>query len=66
VYGKNQNDVWGAGMKASPTHPFTITITEISQTRVKGTFSGGVYNENGMGNVEKVFTNGEFNVPVQK
>jgi hypothetical protein len=66
VYGKNQNDVWGAGINATPAHPFTVTITEITETRVKGTFTGGVYNDHGMGSAEKVFTNGEFNVPIQK
>jgi len=43
---------------------FTVTITSITATRVVGTFSGPVKDNNGAGPGVKTFTEGRFNVPI--
>jgi hypothetical protein len=43
---------------------FTIIITSITATRVIGTFSGPVKDNNGAGPGVKTFTQGTFNVPI--
>jgi len=48
----------------SSAHPVTITITDISSTSVKGTFSGELYCTSGPAGTpyKNVFSNGSFNV----
>jgi len=47
------------------TNPLTIVIQTISATRVKGTFSGRFYDNNGSGPGFVTATNGTFDVPIQ-
>ena len=46
------------------TPPFTVTITGISATRVRGTFSGPLKNNNGAGPGVKTIQNGYFDLPL--
>ncbi len=52
-------------LNQSQTPAFTITITSITGTRVAGTFSGPVKENNGAGPAGKNITEGLFNVPIQ-
>lgn len=66
VHGVGFNDIWSSGLNPNPTSPFKITISSITSTRVTGTFSGTVYNEHGMGNLQKQITEGEFSVNLKQ
>ncbi len=46
------------------TNPFKVTITAISATRVKGTFTGNLYDANDIA-PPKVITAGSFDLPIQ-
>lgn len=52
-------------LNQSQAPPFTITISSITATRVVGTFSGPVKENNGAGPAGKNITEGLFNVPIQ-
>lgn len=62
LYKVSQSASYAAGFQVSPSNPFTITFTELSTTEAKGTFSGDVYENNGLGPAKKTLTVGEFNV----
>jgi hypothetical protein len=52
-------------LNQSQTPAFTIVITSITATRVSGTFTGPVKENNGAGPAGKSITEGAFNVPIQ-
>jgi len=52
-------------LNQSQNPAFTITISSITGTRVVGTFSGPVKENNGQGPAGKNITEGLFNVPIQ-
>ncbi len=52
-------------LNQSQNPAFTITITSITATRVVGTFTGTVKENNGAGPAGRSITEGVFNVPIQ-
>jgi len=44
---------------------FSVTVTNISATRVSGTFSGKLKLFEGAGKAEVTITNGKFDIPIQ-
>ena len=44
---------------------FSVTVTNISATRVSGTFSGKLKLFEGAGKAEDTITNGKFDIPIQ-
>ncbi len=66
VHTDNAVTVWTtSSIIFSSNPPFTITITSISNDRVKGTFSGKVTNVFEGSNKTKVITEGVFDLPIQ-
>jgi hypothetical protein len=59
------SDIYGAGLQISSTAPLKVTISEISDTKVSGTFSGEFFDNSGTGSNSLMITNGEFNLPIQ-
>jgi len=59
--------IWNTSSNVfNPNPPFTITITSISATRVKGTFSGKLKDTLHPSNTsEKTITEGTFDLPIQ-
>jgi len=47
-----------------PNPPFTIIVTSVTSTRVKGTFSGTVTNTLQGGTINKIITEGVFDLPI--
>jgi hypothetical protein len=47
-----------------PNPPFTIIITSVTSTRVKGTFSGTLTNIFGGSTINKIITEGVFDLPI--
>lgn len=66
LYTENGTNIFLAQTDLTTTQnpAFTITITSITATRVIGTFSGPVKENNGAGPAIKTFTQGTFNVPI--
>ncbi len=60
----NEENGYAAGARVASDLPLKVTITSISATRVKGTFSGAFYDANGTGENKKMFTEGSFDVPL--
>lgn len=64
-YKDASNVVWSPKSIISGTpDPFTITITSITATRVKGTFSGTIRDNFGSGTNTKTITEGIFDLPM--
>lgn len=59
-------EMFGAGMHFSPSVPLQITIINISDKKVSGTFSGEFFDNSGMGSESLIITNGSFNLPIQQ
>ncbi len=59
-------DIWYVDVNAPTprTDPFTVVITNITPTRVEGTFFGGLWNSTG-GTTQLQVRNGEFSLPIQ-
>ncbi len=57
--------IYYAGITPNNAAPFKIKISEMTNTYVKGTFSGTFYDNEGEGTNKKVFTEGEFKAPLQ-
>jgi hypothetical protein len=47
-----------------PNPPFTVIVTSVTATRVKGTFSGTLTNTLAGGTINKIITEGVFDLPV--
>lgn len=65
---QNRTDDMGiyyGGIHLDAAAPFTINVTEITSTYVKGTFSGTFYDHEGEGENKVVISNGEFKAPLQ-
>lgn len=54
--------IWTGGLLGQP-NGFQVTITSRTATRIQGTFSGSLYDNNGTGTNAKVVASGEFSVP---
>ncbi|MEO6720403.1 MAG: hypothetical protein ABIN67_08550 [Ferruginibacter sp.] len=52
---------WGVGI-GTQTGGFSVTITSLTPTTVKGTFSGTLYDNQGLGNSGKAITAGSFSI----
>lgn len=61
----NDEGIFFGGVHLDNTAPFIITISELTNTYVKGTFSGTFYDNNGQGTNKKIFSEGEFKAPIQ-
>lgn len=53
---------WASGLVFQPTG-FTVIVTSFTATRIQGTFSGTLYDNDGQGTAGKVITAGSFSVP---
>ncbi len=64
-YTTDNLDIWyvDANAPTPRTNPFQVTITNITTTRVEGTFSGGLWNAAG-GMTQLTVTEGEFSLPI--
>jgi hypothetical protein len=56
--------VFYGGVTPTPNAPVKITITQITDTQVKGTFSGTYYDQQGAGPNKKAITDGEFTAQI--
>jgi len=68
TYNPGSNDlsaIYGAGMKISVTAPLKVVITQITASKVTGTFNGEFFDNSGSGSKSLLITNGEFNLPIQ-
>jgi hypothetical protein len=70
TYTDNSNTLWSPASAATAVFggtpdPFTIVITSITATEVKGTFSGTVRNNSGSGTSTMAIASGTFDVPIQ-
>lgn len=68
IYNPGTSDIsaiFGAGLKISVSAPLNIVISEITDSKVSGTFSGEFYNNSGTGTDSLLITNGNFNIPIQ-
>lgn len=66
AYTTDSGDIWyvDANAPTPRTNPFKVTITNISPTRVEGTFEGGLWNSGG-GTTQLTVTEGAFSLPIQ-
>jgi len=62
----DDDGIYLAGIQPDAAAPFKISITEIADKYVKGTFSGAFFDGQGNGTNKKVFTEGEFKAPIQQ
>jgi hypothetical protein len=58
--------IWFVDLNAPTprTNPFKVTVSSISPTRIKGTFTGNLYDANELA-PPKVITAGSFDLPIQ-
>lgn len=56
-------DGWQPADNSSPA--YSVVVTAVTPTRITGRFSGQYKSQNGTGTGSKIFTNGEFSVPIQ-
>lgn len=59
-------EMFGAGMHYPVSHPLQIVITNITDKKVSGTFSGEFFDNSGVGSESLMITNGSFNLPIQQ
>ncbi len=59
-------DVDGSYGPVSGTNHMVVTITSISKTAIKGTFSGNLYLNGLAGTSTAAVTNGSFHVPLHQ
>jgi len=64
TYVDNFGNDWGSALSGQ-SGTFQVQVTNVSLTRIQGTFSGTLYSINGTGNVSKAITNGQFDEPIQ-
>jgi len=55
---------YGAGFEDGPDPALQIVITELTDSRVSGTFNGSYFDEGGIGSSKMVVTDGKFNLPL--
>ena len=60
-------DLWGTSSTIipPPNPPFTVTVTSVTATRVRGTFSGKLGDIFGGSTTQKTVTEGVFDLPIQ-
>ena len=56
--------IFDGSVKLTPTAPVKVTITQLTDKIVKGTFSGIYYDQEGNGTNQKVITDGEFTAQI--
>ena len=57
--------IFGAGLNPLSAQPLQITISQLSDKIVSGTFSGEFYSNSGVGSDSLLVANGSFNLPIK-